>query len=117
MKPTNSTKSQRVEDIRRTWHLFDIKEQVLGRMTPQIAKLLQGKHKTSYIPNIDSGDYVVVINAAQLRVTGNKLKSKVYTSYSGYPGGLKSITMGDLMNRKPEDVVRNAVSGMLPKNK
>ncbi len=117
MKVTHSTKAGRTEDVERRWHLVDIKGKVLGRVVSDITSLLQGKHKAGYSPNIDSGDCVVVINAAQLVVTGNKLKSKVYTRYSGYPGGLASQALGDKLRLRPTEVVHHAVSGMLPKNK
>ena len=117
MKVTHSTKPGRTEDVERKWHLIDIKGKVLGRVISDITSLLQGKQKAGYSPNIDSGDCVVVINAAQLVVTGNKLKSKVYTRNSGYPGGLASQVLGDKLRLRPTEVVHHAVSGMLPKNK
>lgn len=117
MKITHSTKPGRTEDVARSWHLIDIRGKVLGRVVSDITSLLQGKNKAGYSPNIDSGDNVVVINASHLVVTGNKLKSKVYTRYSGYPGGLAKQALGDKLRLKPTDVVHHAVSGMLPKNK
>lgn len=117
MKITHSTKAGRTEDVVRKWHLIDIRGKVLGRVVSNVTSLLQGKNLATYSPNIDSGDYVVVVNAAYLVVTGKKLKDKVYTRYSGYPGGLTSKVLGDVMKQKPTDVVRLAVSGMLPKNK
>lgn len=117
MKITHSTKAGRTEDVIRKWHLIDIRGKVLGRVVSDITSLLQGKNLATYSPNIDSGDNVVVINAAHLVVTGKKLKDKVYTRYSGFPGGLTKKVLGDVMKQKPTDVVRLAVSGMLPKNK
>lgn len=114
---TKSTKSQRAEDIKREWHLIDISNQILGRASTRITQFLQGKHKRNFSSNLDSGDYVVVINAKKVRLSGKKTKTKIYTRYSGYPGGLKRETFTNLIERKPEEVVRRAVSGMLPKNK
>ncbi len=114
---TKSTRPQRNEDIKRDWHLVDISDQILGRTATKIALLLQGKHKRDFSPNLDRGDYVVVINARKAKVSGKKAKSKVYTRYSGYPGGLKKETFSGLIERRPGEVVRHAVSGMLPKNK
>lgn len=114
---TTSTKPAREKDIQRTWHLIDVKGKVLGRIAPKAAMFLQGKHKSTYAPYLDAGDYVVVINANNIVLTGKKMKSKIYTRYSGYPGGLTSITAEKLMEKKPEEVVKRAISGMLPKNK
>lgn len=114
---TQSTKSVKEKDIKRKWYLIDVKNKILGRSAPEITKLLQGKHKSNYVPYLDIGDNVVVINARSVKVTGNKTKSKVYTSYSGYPGGLKTITFEKLQAKKPQELIRHAVSGMLPKNK
>lgn len=99
------------------WWLVDAQDKVLGRVASQVAVLLRGKHKASFAPDQDHGDFVVVINAAKVTLSGEKLKSKVYYSHSGYPGGLKAITAGNLLGRYPERVVRQAVRGMLPKNK
>jgi len=114
---TQSTKSVKEKEIKRVWHHIDIKGKVLGRVAPEIAKLLQGKHKRDYSTYLDSGDYVVITNARRVVVTGKKSQSKIYTSYSGYPGGLKSIRFEDLLKKNPDKVIRHAVSGMLPKNK
>lgn len=114
---TKSTKSQSTKDIKRGWHLVDVSNQILGRAATRITKFLQGKHKRNFSSNLDSGDYVVVINAKKIRLSGKKTKTKVYTRYSGYPGGLKRETFANLIERKPEEAVRHAVSGMLPKNK
>ena len=99
------------------WHLVDADGEILGRLATKIATILMGKHKHSYSPHIDNGDYVVVINAEKVRVTGKKLKQKIYYSHSGYPGGLKEITLGELLKKHPERVIIYAVEGMLPKNK
>lgn len=102
------------KDITKDWHLIDAKGQILGRLSTQIAILLMGKHKPSFAPHLDAGDEVVVINASQIIVTGNKAQTKVYNRHSGYPGGFKSTSYA---LSKPEDVIKHAVSGMLPKNK
>ncbi len=117
MKITHATKPARTEDVVRTWHLIDVKGKILGRVVGTIATLLQGKHKATFAPNIDGGDYVVVVNASSVAVTGRKLKTKVYTQYSGYPGGLREQVMATVLKQKPADVIKRAVSGMLPKNK
>ena len=102
------------KDITRSWHLVDAKGQILGRLATQMAILLMGKHKPSFAPHLDSGDEVVVVNASQIVVTGNKAQTKVYNRHSGYPGGLKSTSYA---LAKPEDIIKHAVAGMLPKNK
>lgn len=114
---TKSTKPVKEKDIKRNWHILDMKGKVLGRSIPEVSRLLQGKQKANYVSYLDIGDYVVVINAKFVKVTGKKSKAKIYTSYSGYPGGLKKINFADLLVRKPNEVIRRAVSGMLPKNK
>lgn len=116
-KLTQSTRSTKADEIDRKWHLIDASGKILGRLTPQIVKLVQGKHKTNYVPNMDIGDYVVVINASQVVVTGKKILSKEYTNYSGYPGGLRKINFADLLAKDPREVIKRAVSGMLAKNK
>ena|SRR3989344_971598 len=114
---THSTKSVSEKDIKRDWHLIDVKGKVLGRIISEVAKLLQGKHKPVYADYLDSGDFVVVINVKDITVTGKKSVTKAYTSYSGYPGGLKSIVFQDLLKKNPDKLIRHAVSGMLAKNK
>jgi len=99
------------------WFVVDAKDQVLGRVATKVARLLIGKDKPSFTPYLDSGDHVVVINADQIRLTGNKLEQKVYYSHSGYPGGLKEVPAKRVRQAKPEWVVREAIVGMLPKNK
>lgn len=114
---TKSTKSELKEEVKRAWYLIDAKKKVLGRLSSEIAKLLQGKHKRLYTPNVDMGDYVVVTNATKVVLTGKKPKTKTYTRYSGYPGGLKTVFFKRLIEEKSDEAIRHAVSGMLPKNK
>ncbi len=114
MKTTVSTKENQIE---RSWHVIDLSDQTLGRVATKIAELLMGKNKSYFVRNLDCGDHVVVVNAKNFIATGNKENAKVYTRYSGYPGGLKTETLGRLRDRKPEEVIRHAVSGMLPKNR
>ncbi len=108
------TYSTKATDIERQWHIIDASGKTLGRLATQIAGLLMGKHKPIYSPNLDTGDYVVVINADKVRVTGNKAKQKTYYRHSGYPGGLKSITLEKIMQTHPTRVIEYAVKGMLP---
>jgi large subunit ribosomal protein L13 len=103
------------KDIKRTWYLVDAKDQILGRVATQIATVLRGKHKAIYSPSVDTGDGVIVINAAQIKVTGKKLRQKTYNRYSGYPSGLKQIALEDMLGKRPETVMRLAVDRMLPK--
>jgi len=114
LKATAVTKEK---DITRNWHIIDVKGQILGRSATKIASLLMGKSKAYYVLNLDCGDHVVVTNAKEVKVTGKKETDKVYTRYSGYPGGLRKEALGDLRNRRPEQIIIHAVSGMLPKNK
>jgi len=104
------------ENIEHKWYVVDASDKVLGRLATQIAKYLRGKNKPEYTPHADAGDYIVVINAEKIKVTGNKAQNKVYYSHSGYPGGLKEITFEKLMDKKPTEVIERAVKGMLPKN-
>lgn len=104
-------------DIKREWHLVDARGKVLGRMASEIAKLLIGKGKTKYAPHLDMGDYVVVVNAKDVELTGRKKENKVYYRHSGYPGGFKEEKFSDLIKKHPEKVIERAVSGMLPKNR
>ncbi len=104
-------------DIQREWFVIDAAGQTLGRLATQVATLLKGKHKPIYTPWMDTGDYVIVINADQIKVTGRKLDQKIYYHYSGYPGGLKAISLQDQMDKHPERVIRAAVHGMLPHNR
>ena len=111
------TKPTKVSEVKREWHLADVKGKILGRTATEIARLLMGKGKPYFAKNLDCGDFVVVINAKEVDVSGKKETDKVYTRYSGYPGGLRKITVKELRQRKPEEIIRHAVSGMLPKNK
>jgi large subunit ribosomal protein L13 len=105
------------EEITRGWRVFDAEGQTLGRLATRVAALLRGKHKATFSPHADMGDAVVVVNAAKITVTGDKLRSKTYARHSGYPGGLRTETLESLLRRRPEEVVRRAVRGMLPDNK
>jgi len=111
------TYSTKTSDIERQWHVIDASDKVLGKLATQVAKLLMGKNKPVFSHNLDTGDFVVVINADKVRVTGNKAKQKVYYRHSGYPGGLKSITFEKMMQTKPTRVIEHAVKGMLPHNR
>jgi large subunit ribosomal protein L13 len=111
------TYTPKPEDIQREWLVVDAKDQTLGRLASQIAHLLRGKHKPMFSPHMDVGDYVIVINCDKVRVTGRKLDQKLYHWHSGYPGGLRSRTLREQMDRYPERVIEAAVRGMLPKNK
>lgn len=114
---TKSTKPISGTTIKRAWYLVDVKGKRLGRVATIISTILQGKHKPSYIGNLDLGDTVVVINASQILLSGNKMKQKVYSFYSGFPGGLREVNAETLLKNNPSEMVRLAVSGMLPKNK
>lgn len=103
--------------VGKRWLVVDANEQVLGRLATRVARLLIGKDKPDFTPHLDCGDHVIVINAERVRLTGNKIEQKVYHRHSGYPGGLKEISVRALLQRRPEEVVREAVVGMLPKNK
>ncbi len=105
------------EDVKREWYVVDATGQTLGRLASQVACRLRGKHRPEYSPAVDAGDYVIVINAEKIRVTGRKLDQKIYYRYSGYPGGLKQITLRDLLKKHPVRAVEHAVRGMLPKNR
>ena len=111
------TYSTKASDIKREWHVIDASDKVLGRFATQVASLLMGKHKPIYSPNLDTGDFVVVINATKVQVTGNKMKQKLYYRHSGYPGGLKSISLEKMMQTHPTRVIEHAVKGMLPHNR
>ena len=107
----------KVNEAERAWHLVDAQGQVLGRMATQVVRLLRGKHKAIFTPHMDTGDFVVVINAGKVVLTGKKLKDKVYYRHSGYPGGIKSTTPDRVLKEKPERVVEKAIRGMLPKTR
>ena len=104
-------------DVKRQWHLIDAKGQVLGKMAVEIARKLMGKHKVSFTPHVDSGDYVVVINAAEINVSTKKLNDKKYYTHSGIPMGFKELSMAQVMDRDPARVIERAIKGMLPRNK
>ena len=105
------------DEIVRKWYLIDADGKILGRMATRIARILSGKDKPIYTPHLDTGDFVVVINARKVRVTGEKYTQKIYYHHSGYPGGLKKRTFEELMKKKPEEIILRAVKGMLPKNR
>tara|TARA_Y100000816_G_scaffold286490_1_gene267700 strand:- start:867 stop:1295 length:429 start_codon:yes stop_codon:yes gene_type:complete len=111
------TKSFRSEDFKKNWHLVDAENKVLGRLAVKIANILSGKNNSRYTPNADLGDFVVVVNAEKVKVTGNKPKQKNYYHHSGYPGGLKVKNFEKMQDDSPEKIIKKAVKGMLPKNK
>ncbi len=111
------TYTPKPEDIKRKWYVVDAQGKTLGRLASEIARILRGKNKPIFSPHMDTGDYVIVVNAGKIRVTGRKLTQKIYYRHSGYPGGLKSISLRDLLQRHPERAVKFAVRGMLPKNR
>ncbi len=104
-------------EVTRKWYVIDANNQTLGRLASQVAAILKGKHKPTFTPHVDTGDHVIVINAEKVRLTGKKLQDKKYYRHSGYPGGIKEITAGELLKRHPERVIRKAVWGMLPHNR
>ncbi|HVL53288.1 MAG TPA: 50S ribosomal protein L13 [Vitreimonas sp.] len=108
------TYSVREGEIDRRWYVVDARDQTLGRLASRIAHVLEGKHKPTWTPNLDSGDFVIVLNAGRIAVSRDKLESKVYIRHSGYPQGLKQETLGHLLERRPEEAIRRAVKGMLP---
>ena len=110
------TYSAKPEEIRRDWYLVDATGKTLGRLSTEIARRLRGKHKPEYTPHVDTGDYIVVVNAEKIRVTGNKLKDKMYHRYTGYIGNLKSMPLEKLMEQHPERALQYAVKGMMPRN-
>lgn len=113
----NKTYIEKVGKVDKTWHLIDAQGQTLGRLATKIANILRGKEKVIFSPHMDTGDFVVVINAKKIKVTGKKMSDKIYANYSGYPGGLKETNLGDLLKKHPTRAIFLAVSGMLPKNK
>ncbi len=108
------TYATKASDVERQWHVVDAAGQTLGRLASQVARLLMGKHKPIYAPYLDTGDYVIVINAAKVRVTGKKADEKIYYRHSGYPGGLRAITLREMLAKHPTRVIEHAVKGMLP---
>jgi large subunit ribosomal protein L13 len=111
-----STISAKKSEVERDWFVVDADNKVLGRLAAKIASILRGKHKPIFTPHVDTGDFVVVINAEKIHLTGTKRDNKMYYRHSGYPGGIKSTSAGELLEKKPEAVIQHAVKGMLPKN-
>jgi large subunit ribosomal protein L13 len=111
------TQVAKKEDVTRDWYLVDAENLVLGRMATRIADVLRGKNKPIFTPSVDTGDFVIVVNADKIVLTGKKTTDKMYYSHSGYPGGIKSVNAGELQAKKPGEILRHAVKGMLPKNK
>ena len=111
------TYAAREAEIERRWFVVDATDATLGRLDSRIAHVLEGKHKPTYSPNLDSGDHVIVLNSSRIAVTSGKRETKLYIRHSGYPGGLKEETLGHLLERRPEEVIRRAVKGMLPHNR
>ena len=112
-----TTKHANAATVQRQWHVVDGTNQTVGRMCAKIAAMLRGKHKASYTPHVDTGDYIIVINCEKVVFTGNKQEQKIYDTFSGYPGGRKEETAESLMKRRPEVIIERAVKGMLPKNR
>ncbi len=110
------TYSAKPAEVKREWFVIDAEGKILGRMATEIARRLRGKHKPEFTPHVDTGDYIIVINAEKVHVTGNKEKDKIYYRHTGYVGNLKQTSLGDLRKRHPERIIENAVKGMLPKN-
>ncbi len=111
------TYSAKKGEVERNWYLVDAEGRILGRLASEVAKILRGKHKPRFTPHVDTGDFVVVVNADKVRVTGKKMTDKIYYHHTMYPGGLKAVPLGKMMEEAPEEVIRKAVWGMLPKNK
>jgi large subunit ribosomal protein L13 len=112
-----STNAVSAKSIQRNWHLIDAKTQTLGRLAVGVANILMGKNKVNYVPYLDMGDYVVVTNVSQIKVSGRKAEQKKYYSHSGYPGGLRTQTFAELSKTNPEEIIKHAIKGMLPNNK
>jgi large subunit ribosomal protein L13 len=110
------TYSAKPADIQRKWYVVDAEGKTLGRLAAQVAHMLRGKHKPTFTPHIDTGDHVIIVNAEKIHLTGDKTRTKTYSRHSGYPGGLKTEAVEDLLKRKPAAVIERAVKGMLPKN-
>jgi large subunit ribosomal protein L13 len=113
----NKTYVTKKQDVQQDWYVVDATGQTLGRLVTQVAHVLRGKHKPAFSPAVDVGDYVIVVNAEKIHVTGNKLDDKMYYRHSGYPGGLRAIALREQLKRHPERVIEHAVRGMLPKNR
>jgi large subunit ribosomal protein L13 len=114
---TAKTYAAKIGDVQREWRVVDADGATLGRLATQVASLLLGKHRTMQSPGLDTGDPVIIVNAAKIKVTGNKLQAKTYVRHSGYPGGFRSENLERLLSRRPEEVIRRAVRGMLPQNR
>jgi large subunit ribosomal protein L13 len=112
----NRTYSAKEKEIEKKWFIVDAKDKVLGRLASEVARRLRGKHKPVFTPHTDTGDYIIVVNAEKIRLTGDKLDKKMYYRYSGYMGGLKEISARKQLAKKPEELIKHAVKGMLPKN-
>ena len=112
-----ATFSAKKKEMERSWFLVDAENKVLGRLAAKIAAVLRGKHKPVFTPHVDTGDFVIVINADKIHLTGTKLDNKMYYRHSGYPGGIKGVSAGEMLAKKPEAIIEHAVKGMLPKNK
>ncbi len=110
------TVSMRAEDVRRSWYVVDAENQTLGRLATAIASRLRGKHKPEFTPHVDTGDFIIVVNADKVHVTGNKETGKIYYRHSGYPGGIKGTSLGRMRETHPERIIEKAVKGMLPRN-
>ena len=116
-KQDNTTTMVHKQDVKRNWYIFDASGKTLGRFCSEISKILRGKHKTSFTPNVDNGDGVIVINADKIRVTGNKQAQKIYRYYTGHIGGLREVPFRDMMARHPDYAIRTGVKGMMPKSR
>jgi len=114
---TAKTYTPRAGEIERRWYVVDATDETLGRLASRIARVLEGKHKPTYTPNLDTGDHVIVLNAARVAVTRDKRRTKLYIRHTGYPQGLRQETLGHLLERRPEEAIRRAVKGMLPHNR
>jgi len=117
MNQASITRATKISDIKRSWNIIDVKGKILGRVASDIAHLLMGKGEAYFVRNLDCGNYVVVVNAKEVKVTGNKEEQKNYYRHSGYPGGFRQETLGELRVRRPEEIITHAVKGMLPNNK
>lgn len=111
-----TTVSMRDQDVERSWWVIDAENQTLGRLATEVARRLRGKHKPEYTPHVDTGDYIIVVNAEKIRVTGNKENNKMYWRHSGYPGGIRSTSVATMRETHPERIIEKAVKGMLPRN-
>ena len=111
------TYTPRESEIDRRWYVVDAADQTLGRLASRVARVLEGKHKPTYAAHLDTGDHVIILNASRIAVTADKRETKLYIRHSGYPGGLKTRTLNDMLERRPEEVIRLAVKGMLPRNR